>query len=208
MTGASVRPTVVWLLRHPEPELSAHGRCYGSLDVALSPEGVRQAHRVSADLLAEPLAAIYTSPLQRCRQAAEILAAGRGCPLEALEALTELHFGELEGRTYEEIASTHPDLYRQWMEEPTATEFPGGESFMTMHARVTETARMLRARHAGQSFAIMTHGGGIRILIAEALAIPAANIFRIDQRYAAVNLIRYFGEAPVVELINASVDSG
>jgi alpha-ribazole phosphatase len=141
------------------------------------------------------------------RQAAEILAAGRGCPLEVLDALTELHFGEFEGRTYEEIAALYPDLYRQWMEEPTATEFPGGESFMKMRARVTEATRTLRVRHAGQSIAIVTHGGVTRILIAEALAMPPANIFRIAQRYAAINLIRYFGETPVVELVNASPPS-
>jgi alpha-ribazole phosphatase len=201
-------PTLLWLLRHPEPEASARDRCYGSLDLALSTEGVRQAHGVRAELRAEPLAAIYTSPSRRCGQAAEILAAGRGCPLEVRDALSELHFGEFEGRTYDEIATLYPDLYRQWMEEPTAVEFPGGESFLTMRVRVTEAARLLRARHAGQSIAIVTHGGVTRILIAEALAMPPANIFRIAQGYAAINRIRYFGETPVVELVNTSPRSG
>jgi alpha-ribazole phosphatase/probable phosphoglycerate mutase len=55
---------------------------------------------------------------------------------------------------------------------------------------------------------MVTHGGVTRILIAEALAMPAANIFRIAQRYAAINRIRYFGETQVVELVNASPRSG
>ena len=201
-------PTLLWLLRHPEPETSARDRCYGSLDVALSAEGVRQAYCVAAELLAEPLTAIYTSPSRRCRQAAEILAAGRRCPLEALDALAELHFGEFEGRPYDEIAELYPDLYRQWMEDPTEVEFPGGESFLKMRARVTEAAQMLRARHTGQSIAIVTHGGVTRILIADALAMPPANIFRIAQRYAAINLIQYFDDTPVVELVNASPAAG
>jgi alpha-ribazole phosphatase len=198
-------PTSLWLLRHPEPEESARGRCYGSLDVDLSAQGLRQAHAVAAYLEPQTFAAIYTSPRRRCRQAAAILAMGRECAVEALEPLAELHFGDLEGRTYEEIASSYPDLYRQWMERPTETAFPGGETFQDMRLRVTEAASMLRARHAGQTIALMTHAGAIRILLAEALGMPPTNIFRIGLSYAGVNLIRYFGDFPVVELLNFPV---
>lgn len=129
MTGSSNSETVLWLLRHPEPEAEAHGRCYGSLDVALSPNGIRQAHAVANALARESLAAIFTSPRQRCTEAARILAVGRECSVEIVGALRELNFGEFEGRSFDEIAATHPELYRQWMEHPTETQFPGGESF-------------------------------------------------------------------------------
>lgn len=202
MTDTSNPETVLWLLRHPEPEASARGRCYGSLDVALSPEGIRQAHAVADALAQEMFAAIYTSPRQRCRQAAEILAAGRTCSVETVAALRELDFGELEGSTYDEIAAMYPDVYQQWMDRPTETQFPGGESFREMHARVIATTRDLRSRHAGQSIAFVTHAGVIRIILADALGMEAANIFRIGQRYGAINVVRYFGETPIVELLN------
>src|SRR5579863_3563976 len=132
MPDAGNPETVLWLLRHPEPEASARGRCYGSLDVALSPEGIRQARSVADRLAQEIFTAIYTSPRQRCTQAAQILAAGRTCPVETMPALRELDFGEFEGRTYDEIAATYPGLYQRWMERPTETQFPGGESFLDM----------------------------------------------------------------------------
>ncbi len=128
MAGSSSKETVLWLLRHPEPEAAA-ARCYGSLDLRLSEVGIRQARTAARALANRPLAAIYTSPSQRCQQAAHILAAGRGCPVEAVDALRELDFGEFEGRGYEEIASLYPDLYAQWMEHPTEIRFPDGESF-------------------------------------------------------------------------------
>jgi alpha-ribazole phosphatase len=196
--------TVLWLLRHPEPEASARGRCYGSLDVALSPEGIRQADAVAGALAGTPFAVIYTSPRQRCREAARILAEGRACPCEIVSAFRELDFGELEGRGYDEIAVSHPDVYRQWMERPTETQFPGGESFGEMQDRVLAAARDLRARHAGQSIAVVTHGGVIRILLADALGMQSSHIFRIGQRYGAINAIRYFEEHPIVELVNAT----
>jgi alpha-ribazole phosphatase len=86
---------------------------------------------------------------------------------------------------------------------PTETQFPGGESFREMHARVIAATRDLRSRHAGQSIALVTHGGVIRIILADALGMEAANLFRIGQRYGAINAVRYFGETPIVELVNA-----
>jgi alpha-ribazole phosphatase len=192
----------VWLLRHPEPEAAARDKCYGSLDLALSNAGMQHAHSVAKALSTKPLAAIYTSPKRRCTQAASILALGRACSIESIEDLRELDFGEFEGRTYDEIAAQYPDVYRQWMESPTRTRFPGGECFGDMCVRVLEGARRLRARHEGDSIAIVAHGGVNRIILADALGMDFAHIFRIGQRYGALNLIRYFGDDPVVELIN------
>jgi alpha-ribazole phosphatase len=203
MTDSGNPETVLWLLRHPEPEASARGRCYGSLDIALSPGGIRQAECIADALAKKTFASIYTSPRKRCTEAARILAAGRICPVETVAALRELDFGELEGRTYDEIAAMYPDVYQQWMKRPTETQFPGGESFRDMHTRVTAATQELRSRHTGQSIALVTHGGVIRIILADALGMEAANIFRIGQRHGAINVIRYFDETPMVDLVNA-----
>lgn len=192
----------VWLLRHGEPADEARGRCYGSLDVELSAEGKRQAQSASAALSKQTFGAIYSSPRRRCREAARILAIERPCKVEIIDALAEIHFGNFEGRTYDEIALDHPDLFQQWMERPTEFQFPGGESLEQMWKRVTAAARTLRERHSGESIAIVTHGGVIRILLAEVLGVPPANIFRIAQDYGAINLIRYFDGTPVVEMVN------
>lgn len=189
-------------MRHGEPEVSVRGRCYGSLDIGLSLEGGHQIGAVAEMLSREPFAAMYTSPRLHCKQSAEILAAVRGCPVDIMEALSEINFGEFEGYTYEDIETRYPGLYREWMEHPTEIHFLGGESLDAMWTRVTEAGSELRVRHPGESIALVTHGGVIRILIAETLAVPRNNIFRIAQRYAAVNLISYFECSSVVELGN------
>jgi alpha-ribazole phosphatase len=190
-----------WLLRHGEPA-ETRGLCYGALDVELSPEGVREAESASAMLRGQPFAAIYSSPRRRCLEGARILARERACPVETIDALAEIHFGEFEGRSYDEIAAEYPDLYRQWMEQPTGFQFPRGESFEQMWKRVTNAWRILRERHTGESIAIVTHGGVIRILLAEALGLPPANIFRIGQCYGAISRIKYVDGVPVVDLVN------
>jgi len=191
--------TTVWLIRHAEPDASVWGRCYGSLDTGLSPAGREQAARIAERLGAEPFAALYSSPRRRAIETAQAIGSG----IRVVPEFRELDFGDFEGRTYDEITTTHPDLYRQWMETPTTVQFPNGESFAQMNQRVLTAYRTILAEHAEQTIAIVAHGGVARIILADALGILAGNIFRIAQRYGALNMIRYMDDYPSVELVNA-----
>jgi alpha-ribazole phosphatase/probable phosphoglycerate mutase len=195
--------TEVWLIRHGETAAEYRGRCYGSSDVELSETGIRQMQAVAAALTDARLSAVYCSPRTRCRTGAQLIAAVHACPVRAVSALRELDFGEFEGRTYDEIASTHPDIYKQWMQTPTEVRFPGGEGFAEMRDRVLAVMEQLRRQNTASSFAVVAHGGVNRIVLADALGIPAAKIFRIGQKYAAMNLVQYYEEQPIVQLVNA-----
>jgi alpha-ribazole phosphatase/probable phosphoglycerate mutase len=195
--------TGVWLIRHAEPDAAIHGRCYGSLDASLSQAGREQAARVAERLASEPFAVIYSSPRRRAIETGEAIATNHRLDVITVHDFRELDFGDFEGRTYDDIAATHPELYRQWMETPTEVRFPNGESFAQMRVRVLRAYGGLLARHEHQTIGIVAHGGVIRIILADALGVPDANIFRIAQRYGALNLIRYFDSYPFVELMNA-----
>lgn len=194
--------TVLWLIRHPEPDEAVRGVCYGSLDVPLSKKGIDQAECIARWFSKQRLDAIYTSPSQRCVETARYLAVDRSCSVEPVDALRELNFGDFEGRSYAEIAECYPELYRGWMEHPTEVHFPNGESFQTMADRVTEATRELLARHPNHHIAFVTHGGAIRIILAGVLGIEAGHIFRIAQSHGAVNRVRYSGNGAIVELMN------
>ncbi|MGA7829497.1 MAG: alpha-ribazole phosphatase [Terracidiphilus sp.] len=195
--------TRIWLIRHGEPCPETRGRCYGHLDVELSADGRRQVQAVADLIKEEPLCAIYSSPRQRALESAAILARASGYAVACEDGFREIDFGDFEGRSYDEIAQLYPETYRQWMEHPTETQFPNGESLKQMQVRVIEAARALYARHRGETFAIVSHGGVNRILLANALGLPNENIFRISQRFAARNLVTFIGDYPLVELINA-----
>jgi alpha-ribazole phosphatase len=189
------------LVRHAEPEASAMGRCYGKLDVALSAEGHAQARRLADWLRGLPLDAVYASPRRRTTETAEAL----GRPVRVEEDLREIDFGLFEGRPYEEIERDYPDLFRQWMETPTRVEFPGGESFLRMKQRVLACVDRLRARHDGQTIALVAHGGTCRIVLAEALRMADEDVFRLGQQYTGVSVVRYLGGFPIVERMNATL---
>jgi len=195
--------THIWLVRHGEPVREAVQRCYGSLDLPLSPVGREQAARVGALLRPEGIECVYTSPLRRTAETAEAIAAASGCPSQPVDALREIHFGDFEGLTYDEIAARYPDLYSLWMRQPERIQFPNGESLGAMRERVLAAFDSILRSAAGRRVAIVSHGGAIRIVLAHVLQIPDGNFFRIGQRHAAVNLITFTEGIPVVELLNA-----
>jgi len=188
------------LVRHAEPEETAHGRCYGSLDVGLSQAGREHAARLAVELAGLEVDAVVASPRTRARETAESIAAARGLPVTIADDLREIDFGSFEGRAYEEIERSEPELFRAWMETPTAVRFPGGESYGDLRVRAVRALDAVRAAHG--SAVVVTHGGVIRAGLAGWLELPDHAIFRLDQSYCGVTLVEWVGETPIVRLLN------
>ena len=119
--------------------------------------------------------------------------------------LRELDFGELEGRTYEEIAANKPALWRTWMETPTAVSFPGGESYAHLRARLAKALEEIRAEHSGSVVAVVAHGGVNRALLAPALGLRDDEIFAIPQNYGGVSVVDWLADAAVAHSVNADL---
>lgn len=190
------------LVRHGEPDASVGGRCYGRLDVRLSARGRAQMRHTRRRLAAALIATFYCSPRRRAVESAHILASGRGA-VSTCDGLCEMDFGYCEGLTYRAIAERFPELYEQWMSAPTTVTFPGGEAFHAMVGRVGHAIDNIRAAHPSRAVVVVSHGGVNRIALASALGLDLARMFRIDQGYASVNVIDYFGDTPLVRLVNA-----
>jgi len=184
------------LLRHAEPSEDARGRCYGSLDVGLSAEGRAHAAQLPAALAHLAYDAVYASPRIRALQTAELL----GSTVTSDDDLRELDFGDFEGRRYEEIEVSEPELFRAWMETPTRVRFPGGESYADLKTRAVRALDRIRTRH--ESALVVTHGGVVRAAVAAWLDIPDEAIFRIDQSYCGTTIVEWIDDVPILRLLN------
>ncbi|HZS35980.1 MAG TPA: histidine phosphatase family protein [Polyangia bacterium] len=192
------------LIRHGEVEEDARRRCYGRLDVKLSPLGHEQAARTAEWIAELPIAALWSSPLTRAVDSAAPLARATGLAPRLHDGLREIDCGQLEGMTYPEIRERYPEMYAEWRARLAHTRFPGGESYVELHARVTAVAAEIRAAHAKAAVAIVAHGGVTRALLADALGLGAEALFRLDQSYAGVSVIDYYSETAVVRVMNAT----
>lgn len=199
--------TRVVLVRHAETEESARGRCYGRLDVRLSPRGLREAQALATALAALPLAAVYSSPLARALDTARPLAAARGLEPSVLEALAELDFGEVEGLTYDEIEAERPELFRAWMDDPARVRFPGGESLADLRARVLPALEQIRGRHEREAVAVVAHGGVIRVVLAEVLGLQDGALFRLEHAEGGVSVVDWLDGVSILRAANAALYS-
>jgi alpha-ribazole phosphatase len=188
------------LVRHCEPQEDSRGFCYGRLDIGLSPAGREHAASLAARVAEQPYDAVYASPRTRAIDTAIPIAAERGLEPVVDDDLREIDFGELEGRPYDEIAQTDPDLYRAWMETPTQVRFPGGEGFADVKGRAITAFERIRVRH--ESAVVVTHGGVVRAGLAAWLGMPDEAIFRLTQDYGGVTIVDWLGAAPLVRLMN------
>lgn len=150
-------PRIV-LVRHGEAEGDAAGRFTGRSDVPLTEAGVAQIVALETRVADLDITAVLTSPLQRARQAADLL--GRTLDLEpaAVEGLTDLDAGRWTGRTLDDLAHADPAVYAAWLDHPETVEFPDGESLPDLRERITAAmAEILDAYPEDANLLVVTH---------------------------------------------------
>ncbi|WP_431029786.1 histidine phosphatase family protein [Lysinibacillus sp. LZ02] len=144
--------TIVHLIRHELTEANIERRYIGWTDQA-----IRQA--VQATLSFQPTM-VYGSDLKRCQQTAACYFPNSS--FIADERLRELHFGDFEMKTYEDLQ--HDTLYRAWIDEPFQVTPPNGESFDVFKARVLHAFEDIVSKQKECTFVI--HGGVIKMILA------------------------------------------
>lgn len=176
----------VILIRHGRtawniPDVSGE-RFRGSLDLPLAADGVAQAKATAARLAGSPLAAVYSSPLERAMHTAEIIAQPHRLNVHPVPALTSVDYGLWAGKTHAEVVSTWPDLYEQWRNDPFHVQFPEGGSTGALRETAGAALRSLLARHDdGDSIAVVSHQIVTRTLTCSLLGLPDSAYWRIRQ---------------------------
>lgn len=133
----------VFLVRHGETEWNGQGRRQGQLDSPLTRRGEQQADAVGQRLRPCSIDAVLSSPLGRAHQTALIIAGHLGHRVETLDALAELHHGELAGLSNEQIEARHPGLLREREQDKYQWRFPKGESYQDAAGRARDALQHL-----------------------------------------------------------------
>ena len=196
--------TKIFLIRHGET-VDANSRRYkGHIDIALSDNGIDQVRRLSDYVGARhavPLRAVYCSDLSRAVKSAEIIAEPFSLKPVINVGLKERNFGVWEGMSFDEIKEKWPDAFESWAANPVEFSPMQGESTLEVKERAMNTFNEIVSKHAGDNIALVAHGGINRVILCELLGIPLVNIFRIEQDFAALNVIELW-DYPVVKHVN------
>jgi probable phosphoglycerate mutase len=152
--------TTILLARHGETDWNREGRFQGWADPPLNATGRAQAVDLSVQLMAEELAAVYSSPLRRAYETAEVVAASRGLEPVTVDALREVDVGSWSGLSRAEIEQRFPEQYARWLDYGQGWE--DGETYEQMVDRVVEALQELAEGRDGERILAVTHGGPIR----------------------------------------------
>ena len=164
-----MEPSALTLLaRHGATRANEAGVRIGLSDEPLSARGRAQARSLASAMRATPVHAVWTSPLARARQTAEIVARACGLPVHESHDLREMDYGPLEGLSEEEIARRFPEERRAWSGEPTLAP-PGAESIAAVRDRVVRAIERIRA---GQAALVVTHLVPLRVAHAHYGGVP------------------------------------
>jgi broad specificity phosphatase PhoE len=133
----------ILLVRHGETNGESSIRYFGSTDVDLSEEGRAQMQRLASRLAARRVDLWLASNLRRSWSATSLVSRGARVRIES--DLREIHFGEWEGLTREEIAARAPALFEDWQAGKEGFEYPGGEARASFQARIAGVVERLLA---------------------------------------------------------------
>ena len=175
------------LIRHATCDpvgVSISGRTAG---VRLNEEGRRQAERLARHLAPTRIDALYASPLERTRETAEAIAAGRDLEVRTLEGLLEVDFGDWTGRTIRELDEV--DDFRRFNAFRTGTRIPGGELALEAQARIVAALVRLRTEHPDATVAIVSHADVLRSAIAHFTGVSRDLAHRLTIEPASVSVL-------------------
>jgi alpha-ribazole phosphatase/probable phosphoglycerate mutase len=196
--------TRLFLIRHGQVEGFESKRYNGQKNVPLTAHGRRQLDLVAERLAGVRLDAVWSSDLDRCRYGAERLAVPRGLPVTFSERLRELHAGDWEGLSWEDLQHLYPTEWQARLADIATYQIPGGESFHGAARRVLPELGRLLDSNPGRNVALVAHGGVNRIILLDALGAPLDKVFSLEQDYACINVIDYFADGyRTVRLMNA-----
>jgi probable phosphomutase (TIGR03848 family) len=195
--------STVLLVRHGLTALTGPVLAGRTAGVHLDDRGRAQADNLARRMAALPLAAVVTSPLERCVETADAIeAAQAGTPERHLdERLIECEYGDWTGRTLKELA--RDPLWKLVQTQPSAVRFPNGESLPEVAARAVQAVRDWDARLGADALWVAcSHGDVIKAVLADALGLHLDQFQRIVVDPCSTSIVRYTNSRPYVMRVN------
>jgi len=193
--------TTVLLVRHGLTHLTGPVLAGWTPDLHLDERGLRQAEDLGERLRTVPLTAIVSSPLDRCRETAAAILAGRDLELQIDDALGECHYGDWTGREIRGLA--RDPLWKVVQSHPSAVTFPNGEALRDVQSRAVDAIRSWNDRLGpGATWLAVSHADVIKAITADALGMHLDQFQRIGISPASLTIVRYTRVRPIVLRVN------
>ncbi|MCS7281420.1 MAG: histidine phosphatase family protein [Desulfobacterota bacterium] len=193
----------IFLVRHGETEWNKEEVFRGKVDVPLNDKGLDQAKKTGSYLVKFSPEKVYSSPLQRARQTASIIAEINSIPLYLLDELTDMSFGIWEGLSLNEVKTAYPLEFEIWKRCPEKWRMDGAENLKKVRRRVSKAVeKILKENGHGKNVVLVTHRVICKVISLIFLGLPNSGFWRIKFDPASVSIFEYDGSSFVTTLLN------
>jgi len=203
--------TRLFIARHGETLANREYRFIGSRDDPLSEHGQIQAAQLAEALGVFPIAAVYSSPMQRTYATALRIAERLGMEVQKCDALRECGFGVWEGLSRAEILALNSEdarYFYEWERDATLAP-PGGESLVALQQRTCAGVEQLVLAHPDQSMVLVSHVGPIKALLCTAMGVSISVSPRIFLDPATISVVDWRDSThATVRLVNSHAHLG
>ena len=155
------------LVRHGSTDATKERLVGRTPDVHLNPDGLGQAGSVVERLAGVPVAAIYSSPLERALETAAPLAADRGLKIKVDAGILEVDYGGWTNQPFKSLRRT--DLWKRVQQRPADARFPGGEAMREVQVRAVAAVERMAIAHPAETVVAVSHGDVIKAIVAHLL---------------------------------------
>ncbi len=164
------------IIRHAEAAFNVQNRIQGHQDSGLTARGLFQAKRLAQKIKKMKIDKIYTSDLGRAYATTLEIARCAKLPITRDPLLREIHLGDWEGMTPEEVDRLYDKGYQKWLKKPSAMKIPKGEGISHFRKRIIQRVKAIAQANRGKTVLIVTHGGAITALLSYWLKADFDNI--------------------------------
>jgi len=182
---------MIIFLRHAQAENNTKRILAGRTDgVPLTKEGLEQAERIAKYLKPLNISAIYSSPIERAKHTAEIVAKHNSLNYELDSRLTELDMGKFTCKPYEEIFAKYGNVFLKYYENDPAIAEHEIETFPQVKKRVLDMVNYVVKKHKNENVLLVTHMDPIKIMLSEIMYLTPQALFELIITNCSLTIIK------------------
>ena len=192
---------IIYLVRHGRTDFIGKKLCGNLPGIHLNEEGRGQAQKAADYLSAFPIKAIYSSPIERAFETAEIISRKSALVVTPVDFLREIHFGDLQGLGEKELMDH--SLWKRFNSHPAEVNFPNGESVPEVQIRVAKGLELISEQHTKEDQILcVAHSEVLRLAVCWVLDLTLDNFHRLTIDPASVSIIEITPERKKLRLLN------
>ncbi|OGQ05606.1 MAG: hypothetical protein A2W61_02090 [Deltaproteobacteria bacterium RIFCSPLOWO2_01_44_7] len=180
------------IVRHGQTDWNPTRKVMGQNSIGINARGIQQAQNLKEWLKPISIDAVYSSPMPRALQTAEIVIEGRNnLEVQPEKGLAEIDYGDWVGLNFDEVEERYNEIYNAYRFKASKVKIPGGEAVVDVQKRVVASVEKIRTKHQDQKVLIVSHADVIKAMLLHYLKLPLDHLQAVGCDNGSLSIYRF-----------------